>query len=217
MSLLANLDIWLQKRFIVGIVLWGMLTATGFAALAVYCLTPGELGAPPHWDSVSLPFTLPEEKHLLVMAIHPKCPCTRASLGELARLIRFAEDKLTCQLLVYQPTNAAKGWQQTALVRSGKKITDTELFYDIKGKLASQLGMTTSGSVVLYSPNGAPVFYGGITVSRNHHGDNLGSDAILSIISGTGADTRHTPVYGCSIQESAKACAVAGDTCCKEK
>ena len=164
--------------------LWGALTLCGFASLAMYSQTPGESAFPPDRETVGLPFAAPQDKYLLLMGVHPKCPCTRASLGELARIVRFAEGKLACKVLVFQPENATNDWQETDLVSAAKALTDTQVVFDERGTIIADLNMATSGSVVLYDPSGSPVFFGGITAARNHHGDNLGSDAILAILAG---------------------------------
>jgi len=206
-----------QKRLVFGITFWAVLTAAGFTALAFYSATPGEAVSSPAWDRLNLPFPLPADKHLLVMAIHPKCPCTRASVGELARLIRYAEGKLACQLLIYQPPQAETSWQQTGLLETASNLPQTNLLFDTAGNWAKQLGMATSGSVVVYAPSGEPVFTGGITAARNHHGDNLGSDTILSILAGSNPTTQTTAVYGCRLSLQNNACLTADKTCCEKE
>jgi hypothetical protein len=134
------------------------------------------------------------------MAVHPKCPCTRASATELARLIARFHGQLQCVVLVYQPAGESDAWCDTRLVRDLKQQPDTQLISDIDGQQALSLGMSTSGAVVLYSPSGEPCYWGGITAARGHEGDNLGSDAIAAILEGQSPTSISQPVFGCHIQ-----------------
>jgi hypothetical protein len=200
MSLLMRKLAGRTQRLALGIVFWLALTVTGLAVLTVYSLTPGASHPPLDWNEASLPGELPEGKHLLVMALHPHCPCSRASLGELARLLRLVHPQLACQILVYSPAENDLHWQTTDLLRTAAALPETQLVADREGRLAARLGMHTSGAVVLYDPYGAAQFYGGITASRNHHGDNQGGDAIRALVEGESPALRQTLVYGCPIQ-----------------
>mgnify|MGYP003481610416 FL=1 len=59
--------------------------------------------------------------------------------------------------------------------------------------------MHTSGTVVLYSPEGHVEFFGGITLARGHWGDSLGSNMIHAIMGGQFPSRVSPPVYGCEI------------------
>jgi hypothetical protein len=190
----------MPRQVALGILCWLVLTVSGLAVLTVYSLTPGETHPPVAWAEAGLPGEIPAGKHLLVMALHPHCPCTRASLGELARVLRFVPTGLVCRVLVYQPANGDPGWQATDIVRSAAALPHTELITDLDGQEAAQLGMVTSGAVVLYDPYGRVQFSGGITAARNHHGDNQGADAVRAIVARQRPTLRQTSVYGCPIQ-----------------
>ncbi len=67
------------------IVLWSALVAIGAGTLYAYESTPGERGATPvTWPAAS---TLPHDGTTVAMFVHPECPCTRASITELATSI----------------------------------------------------------------------------------------------------------------------------------
>ena len=73
------------RIFVVGLVLiWLLVVGAGMAMLTRYDNTPGLSGQPPkQWPEESgLP--RPDGTSTLVMFGHPRCPCTRASLEELA-------------------------------------------------------------------------------------------------------------------------------------
>src|SRR5689334_5850812 len=71
----------------VAVVAWLAATAVGLGRLAVYSQTPGATGTvPAAWpggDAVSRTPGRPT----LVLAMHPACPCSRATLDQLDRLM----------------------------------------------------------------------------------------------------------------------------------
>lgn len=186
-----------MQRTIVG--LWGVLTTGSLVFLARYSTTAGPDAMPRPLQDAQLPLAADGAHHLLVMAIHPKCPCSRASLGELTRLLSWHPSRLKCVVLVYRPGNSDANWQQTNLVESVRQLPGTTLIDDTEGRYAKRLNAFTSGAVVLYSPTGVVEFHGGITPARGHWGDNVGSDAIHAILDGKTPMRRATPVFGCPI------------------
>lgn len=169
------------------------------AQIGVYAQASGALGLPDHARAVGL--SIDPTKHTLVMAVHPKCPCTRASLYELERIIAKSGDGLGIALCLYEPGFGDEDWYSESSGAIQERFPGADVIRDPDGVMAEKLGAVTSGSVVLYAPDGEPVFWGGITHSRGHSGDNLGSDLILSILRGDTGVTRSTKVYGCPITE----------------
>ncbi|MAY74711.1 MAG: RedB [Phycisphaerae bacterium] len=182
---------------ILAVVAWAVIVVGGFAALALYTHTGGQVSPPPTAERV--PIELESDAFTLVMAIHPKCSCTDASLYELQRLARDLHDRVAFRFLVYVPSDAGDDW----IIGAHRDIATTgvpgAVIDDPRGELASSMGMLTSGSVALFDPDGEPRFWGGITRSRGHAGDNLGSDAIRAIVRGDESETMTTTVYGCEI------------------
>ncbi len=179
--------------------LWISLIVVCFGYLMVYMQTEGEIGMPVNASHAGIQ-THPQ-LHTLVMAIHPKCSCSAASKYELERLIRRCDRKVACTFVVYQPEQADHEWfaqEERALERQFPNAT---IVSDPSGKISQRLGAVTSGSTVLYTPKGTPVFWGGITSARAHAGDNLGSDSIYAILNGDTPAQSHTLVYGCPITE----------------
>ena len=191
-------------RTLVLLVAWFCVIACGFAYLANYSNTPCDLGEPPQVFSKEILGRLfegetREGSYYLVMGIHPHCPCTRATLGELNELIAKCRGKLTCSILVFHPSEEDSSWYQTDLWSTAQAMPDTGVVPDVDGRLCRELNLLTSGGVVLCDAHGNRLFYGGITASRGHQGDNLGSDAILSCIRTGRADRDHTKVFGCAL------------------
>ncbi len=186
-------------RWLCGGLLWVALIAVGMVALAQYSQTPGAGAAPPPASEVGL--TLSTAHHTLVMAVHPKCPCTRATMYELERLVRRCGEELDVVVLVYQPT-LQPDWDEPDPFGVGSRFIDARVEADLDGETARKLGTFTSGAVVLYASDGTPAFWGGITAGRGHAGDNLGSDAILRAVRGQTPRHRHTAVFGCALVDS---------------
>ena len=71
-----------------GAVLWISACGFGFAKLWQYSNTPGTVGnVPERWPSASS-IARSERQPTLVLVLHPHCPCSRATLRELARVVR---------------------------------------------------------------------------------------------------------------------------------
>ena len=136
----------------------------------------------------------------LVMAVHPHCPCTRASIEMLARIMTRCRGLVTAHVAFCKPAGFPRDWEQTDLWRSAAAIPDIEVFCDEEGLEGRRFGAATSGHVLLFSPGGELLFSGGITVSRGHEGDNAGRDAVIAFLTVGKADRAQCPVFGCPLQ-----------------
>lgn len=172
---------------------WLVVVIGGFAVLANHSLSGGRQRRPPrHWPKTTA-ISRAATGASLLMFIHPDCPCTRASLGEVERLMAKHPDRLHVRLIVYDRVHSALQPQSFPVLSGVPAIVD------IGGREARRFGAATSGQVVLYNADGELLFSGGITVARGHAGDSDGTDAINSILQGQNPAVRHTPVFGCSI------------------
>jgi hypothetical protein len=147
------------------------------------------------------------DRPTLVMALHPDCPCSRASVNELSVLLARAHQRPAVQVIVCRPDGAPAGWDDSDLVRSARAIPGATVSTDDGGADAAAFGATTSGQVVLFDAQGRVLFTGGITDGRGHEGDNPGLDAALAALGEPNASSavagppamRATPVYGCPL------------------
>jgi len=172
------------------LLLWGGLVLSGFALLEKYQNTPGAAAAPPQRIAES-----PKPK--LYLFLHPECPCSHATVAELARLVTACGPRLSVKALVFTPAHPTKGWSE-GLAKDAAAIPGVEVVSDTDGRECQRLGAKTSGQVVLYSPEGRLLFSGGITASRGHEGDNDGRDTITDYVLNGRVDRSSTPVFGCS-------------------
>lgn len=178
---------------------WGSLVACSFAYLNNYNQTPGEIGSIS--AEASLPLRRPpaEKQWLLSMGIHPQCPCTRASLAELERLMVHLDRLVHTRVYVFKPSETDSSWLETPLMKKLYGVAGVEILLDQDGQIANQLGILTSGGVMLFDREGQLKFRGGLTSSRGHEGDSLGTQAIRELVYGRNPLQHHAPVYGCKI------------------
>jgi hypothetical protein len=136
------------------------------------------------------------------MFVHPHCPCTRASLGELERVLARYPNRLAAHIVFFKPAAAAGEWLDTVLWRKAAGVPGLVLHADEAGFEARLFRSEISGQVVLYNAEGGRAFYGGITISRGHSGDNPGRLALQSAVEGKGSRTPgalKNPVFGCPL------------------
>lgn len=183
-----------------GSALWFITVGVGTGVLSQYQNTPGTpaIAAPAEWPSDS---HVPRSTELptLIMMVHPQCPCTRASLAELARLMAQAEGRLTAYVIFNKPPDVTKRWLHSDLWDIAAAIPGVNVLADDEGIESRRFHAATSGQTMLYDKEGNLLFSGGITGGRGHEGDNAGRSTILSYLSTGEADRAETPVFGCAI------------------
>lgn len=138
----------------------------------------------------------------LIMLAHPHCPCTRASVSELANVMARVQGKVRAYVLFLKPHDSDHSWDDTDLRRSAAAIPGVAVLSDIDGVEAKRFGAETSGHTMLFNPSGRLLFSGGITESRGHAGGNAGESAIVSLVNTHTADRATTFVFGCSLVEN---------------
>ena len=178
---------------------WLVAVAAGLTVLWSYENAPGIPATPPdRWPAASSLRRLPGVA-TLVMLVHPRCPCSRASLEELDRLMAHIPGALIAHVLFVKPAGLPEDWDKTDLWRRAAAIPGVSLTRDDGGAEARRFGAATSGETEVYDGDGRLLFSGGITAARGHEGDNAGRTAILSLLRSGGAEPTSTPVFGCSL------------------
>jgi hypothetical protein len=186
--------------------LWLGATAGGMAMLWKFENVPGpRLAVPAAWPAAS---RIPRKPGLatLVMFVHPQCPCTRASVGELARVMAQSQGRVRASVLFFKPRGCSDSWAQTDLWRAAAAIPGVKVQCDDDGAEAARFGATTSGFVLLYDRSGKLGYNGGITAERGHAGDNDGESAVIAILNGREPRIAAMPVLGCSIEDAQSQC-----------
>ena len=185
--------------------IWLAATVSGVVYMARYENTPGEKSDlypavfPP--DSRIKPFS---DRATLIFFVHPKCPCTRASLRELARLMSDLDSKLQAYVVLIKPENADANWTETDLRARAEAIPNVRVLIDEGEHETKIFHARTSGLTLLYDREGNLRFDGGITASRGHEGDNAGARAVFDIVTNNAGNRAETFVFGCLL--NAKSC-----------
>lgn len=182
------------------VVLWLLFAVGGVICLAQYENTPAE-------NNVSYPISFPPESRIersteyptLIFFAHPKCPCTRASLNELSRLMTDTGGKLQVRVVFIKPIDENEEWTETDLRKKAELIPGVRVLIDENEHETDTFNAQTSGLVLLYDREGKLRFNGGITASRGHEGDNAGRNAIFEIVTSENDKTSESLVFGCPL------------------
>ena len=178
---------------------WVLAMALGIRILLSYSNTPGTAARPlAEWPRQA-PFQPVPGRLTLLVFIHPRCPCSRASLEELARIIAAARHRVQTAVFFYVPPDSQEDWAHTDLWTSAAGIPGVRVAADPDASIARQFGARTSGQTLLYDRHRNLVFSGGITAARGHSGDNDGRDSIVALLQGKTPLRRTTPVFGCAL------------------
>ena len=180
--------------------LWVGAIAFGLRQLTQEELTPVE-------DSGKISSVYPRQTNVslstkgptLAVFVHPLCPCTRATLHELRKIL----DNSKAQVSTYVIFTISKGlpddWKHGDLWSEAKLLPGVAVMEDPSGLQATLFHATTSGECLLYTREGRLLYHGGITGARGHDGPNRGEAALLSAIENGHADTKSEPAFGCSL------------------
>jgi hypothetical protein len=184
---------------------WLVALVVSGRLLLSYESTPGQVGSVPGaWPRASQ-IPPPADRPALIMLAHPRCPCTRASMAELKKIMTHVRGKLSAYVLFLKPAGSGPDWDDTGLCRTAEGIPGVKVISDIGGAEAQRFGAKTSGHTMLFAADGRLLFSGGITELRGHEGDNVGENTIISIVNKNITGRDRTLVFGCSLFGEKKA------------
>jgi len=179
---------------------WGVGIAAGCLVMQAYANRPGEAGpSPVRWPEES---RIPRDarRPTLLLFLHPFCPCSWASVDELAEVVARCRDQVLVRAVVLQAdARENKGLDRTVLALAN--VAGVKIWEDDGGLEARRFGVLTSGHVLLYDRQGRLLYSGGITPARGHRGDNFGRSTLLARLLGERGDRGTIPVFGCPLFE----------------
>jgi hypothetical protein len=188
-----------RALFCVAVAAWLSLVFAGTAAMMRYKNAAGaQFEAPPRWPAESRISRLPGQATLVLVA-HPRCPCTRASLSELERLLARAPQRLHAIVLFVKPRGAPPQWEDTDLWRRAASIPGAQAVLDLDGTEAHRFHALTSGQTIVYDASANLLFSGGITAARGHEGESAGRAYIVAALGGARLEHPNAPVFGCAL------------------
>ncbi len=159
-----------------------------------YSIRPGELqGAPTNFKLAKAP------KGKCFLFVHPKCPCSVATLENWTAIHRAAPDVMY-QLVIVLPTGTQPDFSNGAALEWSKQNRWAQLRLDRNGVFAHQMHAKTSGEVLYYDSQGDLEFMGGITRARSSPGDSTAARTLVDCIAHSAEKSIGiNPVYGCSL------------------
>jgi hypothetical protein len=175
------------------------IICASFAALHSYETTAAiTTASPPQWPTgVTLP--RPAGKPVLIMMLHPNCPCSRASITELVALLAQHRTQLTAYAVFTTSTGTPQDPATRDIWTTAASTPGLIAIRDNGTAIGHAFHATTSGQVFLYDTDGNLRFTGGITPSRAHTGDNFGTRSIETFLSTGVAPNSQTRVFGCAL------------------
>lgn len=192
------------------------LVACWFVACAgvwAWTVAYGTTTAQPHRSAFANPAPIVEgitslvEQPTLYLFMHPRCPCTRATIAQLDRVLTASgleKAELPAVVVVATiPSSAGENddaWRESDTLRMASELPNATVQYDSGGVKARSFGAQASGSIALYAADSRLLFAGGVTVSRGHEGDCLGSEQLLQQIKNPNEQVPVTaPALGCRL------------------
>ena len=173
-------------RWLVGA--WAACLLGGTLAFGLYEHRSGsDQLAPDAWPE-DLPWPGTDSgQHVAWLFVHPKCPCSRASLAEWDRILLAAGHGLRGEVVWVVPDGAATGWgdDDDAGLRAECDGRGLTVRRDPGGALAGRFGAATSGHAVWYGPDRTLRGCGGVTPSRGHRGPT-GLGTAMTALGGRG-------------------------------
>lgn len=185
----------------VGATLWVASIVAAFGALQVYAWRPGAAADPQTDGRAFLETQRRPGRALVVMAVHPECPCTGASLAELGDFLARSHGRSDALLLELAPASPNPNWCGGVPAELGG--VPIRSLADPDGRIARLLGARTSGHLVFMDAAGAIRFHGGLTIARGHRGRAPAQDALLALLDGRPAALAAAPTFGCALETPA--------------
>jgi hypothetical protein len=137
----------------------------------------------------------------LLVFLHPLCPCSRATISELERLVVATPpaELPAIRVVVAAPADADDRWWSSPLVVRASQLPNSILVRDVDGQEAARFGVRVSGTTLLFDRAGARTYAGGVTIARGHAGDSAGLAAVAQLLHNPAADVVAVPPFGCEL------------------
>ena len=188
-----------KKLFIWGFgIVWLFLICLGLWTLVQYENFPGTPGTPPLKWPTGTAIKPSGNIPTLILFAHPKCPCTRATINELAQIITHCKNEVKTYVVFYKPQGYPNKWARTDIYFKAVNIPGV-IVLDDNGNEIRRFQVHTSGQSLLYDTMGQLLFSGGITGARGENGNNIGRQTIISLLKTGKSNISKASVFGCPL------------------
>lgn len=184
---------------VVALTAWSIAVLGGMYLLWRYESTPGTPTAPPTQWPVESSMPRVSGQGVLIVFVHPHCPCSRSTLRELERLLVYHDGSHDVLVAFYRPQESTPGWEAGDLLETAARLPGVRVLTDVGGVEARRFGVSISGTAVAYDAAGVREFWGGITISRGHEGNSPGGLAVRDLLSGQSPSPQEACTYGCRL------------------
>ncbi|MCC9609276.1 hypothetical protein LOC68_06035 [Blastopirellula sp. JC732] len=159
--------------------------------------------------------TLAPDRPTVLLFLHPRCPCSVASLTELEQAIAATPAELRPSVLVIAtvPEQYDAKWTDTKTIAQSESLPGASVLFDVGGRESQKFGAASSGHVMAFAPSGDLLYSGGVTQSRGHEGINLGRVSLTEALAGNHAEPEEAatlPVFGCRLCLPDETCPIEG-------
>lgn len=180
---------------------WLLMVTASLVVLLRYQATPGTAAAAPARWPAGTSLAPPGAEPTLLVFLHPRCTCSRATVHELARLLGALPRRPDVRAVMVRPDGLpeAEGLEEVPAALDAL-LPWVPRLPDPGGLLAHTFGATTSGHALVYAPDGALAYEGGLTGARAHQGQNAGAERVAALLRGEAAPGRF-PVFGCPLRD----------------
>lgn len=135
----------------------------------------------------------------LILFAHPFCPCTRASLSELAESLTRLPKSTAIRIVFATAGLPQSEVQDSDLVSMARRLPGAEVRFDEQSAEAMHFGATLSGETLVFDPHGRLIFHGGLTPGRGHQGDTAAQRQMERLVNGQTGPVCRCSVFGCRL------------------
>ena len=107
------------------LIVWGLVIGSGMLLFEIYSFQPGQAGSPPAWWPEESLIPRDADRSTLLIFLHPRCPCSQASVEELAYILSQTRRRVTPHALLFSPTHP---WRQRARPASKRRLPPYPIF-----------------------------------------------------------------------------------------
>ena len=143
------------------------------------------------------PMTLDPARLTLLLFVHPQCRGTEATLQTLGHVMERCAGHANVTIMLYEDPALLAHWKGSPVKGEAESIPGATVRDDHLGETASFFDVTTSGSALLFAPDGTLLYRGGITPGLGQVGDGQVLETWL--LEGRGVSRE--PVFGCSLKD----------------